>query len=249
VRFAVPVSTAELLNFQNDNGEVLQWENLMLTNYLWVGVTIAALTTFLPTMSAAAAPATTKAATTGRATSKPSSTFEDRLSAEIERAWKDVLPSDMRDGDSKQELTDEQKFLARQARIIMISAEATPARLAEAEKNRAHDPDRIAALEKSHASIRTTMAGQPEEIVVEREKALSAAIDEFRSAQVMLDSPVTAGASQEQVELRAAEKIRDLPSLLRKVTIAGLTAKHHMARANLLEAIADLEKQVQIPHQ
>jgi hypothetical protein len=59
----------------------------------------------------------------------------------------------------------------------------------------------------------------------------------------MVDSPVTRGATQEQVELRTVEKIRDLPTLVRKVAVAGTEAAYHASRAKVLGDIADLWKQ------
>ena len=194
--------------------------------------------------SSAAEGAKVTPATTRGATTQADAARGDRLEAELDRAWKDVFPADLRKAKGEPKLTDEQKFLAHYLQIILITSEATPERVAEAEKNRAHDPERLAAYEKSRKSVREDLAGEPEEVIVETEKAYDAEIEEIRLFQKMVDSPVTRGATQEQVELRAMEKIRDLPSLVRKVTVAGTEAAYHAGRAKVLGDIADLSKQL-----
>jgi hypothetical protein len=75
--------------------------------------------------------------------------------------------------------------------------------------------------------------------------ALQAEIEMTKAFGEMTDSPVTRGATQEQVELAAIKKLKDLPVIVRRVTVLGTQAKHHSARANLLTDIANLTAQSQ----
>jgi hypothetical protein len=196
-----------------------------------------------------AAPPATRPAATTRSTTRATTTFtitatpNEKVEAELERIWADVLPKEVRDGNK--DPTDEQKFLLRTAFTMSVIAQATPERVQEAEKNRQAAREAVEQFFKQQEDARKSVKNDPAEIRAEMERQLASTAEVLRLFNQITDGPATPGATQEQVERRALEILRDLPTNLRALIKAGVEAKYRGSRLNLLQQIRALEKDVQ----
>jgi hypothetical protein len=192
----------------------------------------------------AAPAATTRSSTRPVATTQASNAEDDaaadRLIAQLNAAWGQALPPEVAEG--KKEPTDEQKMLRQLLFTRLVTLQKTPERIKEAETNRRKDQERLAEATKVLEKARANPDHESEPLRAELEKAALAQVEMIRHFNRITASAVTADATEDQIALRTIEDLRDLPQVLRDMARAGLDAKYHAQRYNLLKTVDDLGK-------